>query len=531
MQDWKSEGLRTSFDHCSSPTSREADFVQSVDISLSSQEGANGPCASERQTFSKDTSIAHFSDVRRRNGRHYAWNAALTPTHHPRQGVQAFGDESLCKLREQSNNLSISRGESGSRISKKSQSRLTRDDRDVISKAAQTAHTVMERQRRSRISNAIRQIAHFLEVHGSKVDTLERAAEWIGDHRAELKKPAIVPDPTRVYWYRLHSVNQNAQASQGLVEFTMIVKDHEEEFLESLGDLGGKVAIVTGNREKSLKGIADAEATLPVERGSIKFHQLDLSSIEGAKRSAEAFVRLEERLDIVVANAGVSMLNSSELSQDGLERMFATNHMGHFAFITTLIDLVKRTSVKHGDTRIVVTSSVGYQFATGLDYISLTTARPGDGDSVWDVKPAFVRYGNSKLANIYFANELDKRLREDGYKDVFCNSCHPGFAGATGLGQGGFKAWGGAWAEGLVRFLMKPLNTVEDASKTQTYLAASARISEQDVHGQYWVPVWSWMQRYVRCQAEALTDLGSNQGEQRKLWDFSERALQDSSRR
>lgn len=94
--------------------------------------------------------------------------------------------------------------------------------------------------------------------------------------------------------------------------------------------------------------------------------------------------------------------------------------------MTCVIDLIKQTSVMHGDARIVVTSSIGYQFATGLDYASLTTARPGDGDSIWDVKPAFLRYGNSKLANIYFANELDRRLREDGYKNVYCNSCHPG---------------------------------------------------------------------------------------------------------
>lgn len=89
-------------------------------------------------------------------------------------------------------------------------------------------------------------------------------------------------------------------------------------------------------------------------------------------------------------------------------------------------DLVKRTSVTHGDARIVITSSIGYKFATGLDYASLATARPGDGDSMWDVKPAFDRYGNSKLANIYFANELDRRLRQEGYMKVYCNSCHPG---------------------------------------------------------------------------------------------------------
>ncbi|KAL8711277.1 MAG: hypothetical protein Q9220_004174, partial [cf. Caloplaca sp. 1 TL-2023] len=239
----------------------------------------------------------------------------------------------------------------------------------------------------------------------------------------------------------------------------------EEAFLQSLSDLSGQVAIVTGgaaglglqttkylsqrnctvyvasrNREKSLmwvrvvailhiliilRGIAAAEATLPPARGALKFHHLDLSTITGAQRSAAEFRQKEKRLDIVVANGGVSMLNLSELSADGYERMFATNHLGHFVFVNALLDMVKETSTLHGDARIVITSSIGYRSATGLDYAALSTPCPDDGDSVWDVKPAFVRYGNSKLANIYFANELTKRLREDGYDRIYCNSCHP----------------------------------------------------------------------------------------------------------
>ena len=91
------------------------------------------------------------------------------------------------------------------------------------------------------------------------------------------------------------------------------------------------------NRDKSLRGIAEAEATLHKPHGAIKFHHLDLSIVQGARRSAEAFKQLEQRLDIVVANAAVSMLAQNELSQDGYERMFATNHLGHFVFVTTLL--------------------------------------------------------------------------------------------------------------------------------------------------------------------------------------------------
>lgn len=105
-----------------------------------------------------------------------------------------------------------------------------------------------------------------------------------------------------------------------------------------------------------------------------------------------------------------------------------------------------------------------------------------------------------------------------------------GFAGATGLGRGGFGPWGGAWAESVIRLLMKPLNSVEDSSKTQTYLAASAEIPRQNVHGQYWAPVWTWTQRYLRCGAEELTELAKNEEKQKQLWAFSERAMETSKR-
>lgn len=66
-------------------------------------------------------------------------------------------------------------------------------------------------------------------------------------------------------------------------------------------------------------------------------HDLDLGSISTSKQSAEEFKKLESRLDILVANAGISMASLAELSPDGFERMFAVNHLGHFAFITNLL--------------------------------------------------------------------------------------------------------------------------------------------------------------------------------------------------
>lgn len=138
-----------------------------------------------------------------------------------------------------------------------------------------------------------------------------------------------------------------------------------------------------------------------------------------------------------------------------------------------------------------------------------------------------MRYAESKLANLYFAKELDQRLQARGVKNVFCNACHPGTAGGTGLGSGSLGKVGDM-IEPVVRgFLGFVANTNEDAAKTQTYLAASREVKEKNIHGQYWAPVWSWTYTYVSCKEELpLTDLAKDREEQRKLWDFSEKALQ-----
>ena len=86
-----------------------------------------------------------------------------------------------------------------------------------------------------------------------------------------------------------------------------------------------------------MKAIAEVEKGLNGKGGPIQFHQCDIATIKGANESAEAFKKLESRVDILVANAGISMAFRDELSPDGYEKTFATNHLGHMAFIMSLL--------------------------------------------------------------------------------------------------------------------------------------------------------------------------------------------------
>ncbi|KAI9798312.1 MAG: hypothetical protein M1833_004884 [Piccolia ochrophora] len=325
----------------------------------------------------------------------------------------------------------------------------------------------------------------------------------------------------------------------------------EQKFVESLEDLTGRIFIVTGgaagiglettiylaskgatvyvasrNAEKCKEGIASAKRRLAGLGGPIHFHHLDLSSIAGATASALEFKKIASRLDVIVCNAGINMTSLDTLSKDGYETMFATNHLGHFTFVTSLLDLLEQTARAHGEARIVVTSSTAYLMSSKLDYESLTKSVPDDMKSIWDIKAAFTRYASSKLANVYFTAELDRRLREKSVQNIYCNSCHPGIAPNTGLGAGGPNPLG-PLGEKVVRKLFEPFaNSLEDSAKTQVHLAASQDVRERKSHGEHWMPRWSWTRAYKGCRPEALTSLGKNEQEQKKLWQFSEQAVQ-----
>jgi NAD(P)-dependent dehydrogenase (short-subunit alcohol dehydrogenase family) len=273
-------------------------------------------------------------------------------------------------------------------------------------------------------------------------------------------------------------------------------------------------------------GIAATRALLPASQSShsddndaVKYHELDLLSIATARDSARRLAGQLSRLDILICNAGVAMVRQNELSPDGYEKSFAVNYLGHYVFVDGLLDLVKQTAAKYGDARIVVTSSNGYKMARKIGYDALTTRVPEDGSKFADLDGAFKRYCVSKLASLYLAVDLDRRLQHEGHKNVFVNACHPGNAVATGLGdheQPIVNHLVGRILKAVLYYLVG--HSAEDAAKTQTWLATSAQVREQDQRGGFWIPVWTWVwRRFASCRREELAALGADEGEQAKL--------------
>ncbi|KAH0602426.1 uncharacterized protein H6S33_008765 [Morchella sextelata] len=329
--------------------------------------------------------------------------------------------------------------------------------------------------------------------------------------------------------------------------------------VNDIPDLSGKVAIVTGgtsgigletayllarrnctvyiaarNPEKADRAIADIQRRLfPATQGvgEIIYHHLDLLDLKGVYESAHRFLRDHDRLDILVANAGTAFESIDQLSVDGYDRSFATNHLGHFAFITTLLPLLERTSgINGGDVRVVVTSSMAYQFAgnNGIDFDSIRVK--SEGKSILDMKAAGRRYGRSKMANILFTQELSKRLEARGISGIRVNACHPGSIGDTGLGAN--DALGiPQWFNGMVHKAVGAVSfTPLEGAMTQIYLSTSKAVVEKDIRGKFYVPVMTWSMRY-HYSTEYDISKALKRGDHEKLWNYSETALREALQR
>ncbi|KAF3321196.1 short-chain dehydrogenase TIC 32 [Carex littledalei] len=146
--------------------------------------------------------------------------------------------------------------------------------------------------------------------------------------------------------------------------------------------------------------------------------ELDLSSMASVRKFALEFDALNLPLNILINNAGV-LATPFSLSQDGWELQFGTNHIGHFLLTDLLLEKMKSTSRKSGiEGRIVILSSEGHRL-TNWDGVRF------DKINNQALYQSYLAYGQSKLANILHANELARRLKEEG-ANVTANSLHPG---------------------------------------------------------------------------------------------------------
>ena len=180
---------------------------------------------------------------------------------------------------------------------------------------------------------------------------------------------------------------------------------------------GARVIMAARDHSRGETAVAEVARAAPGAR--VELLDLDLASLTSVRAAAAEIADRVERLDLLVNNAGIMMVPRGE-TEDGFERQLGTNHLGHFALTGLVLPLLRRSD----DARVVTTSSL----AANSGQLQLQ-----DLQSERSYSPTGA-YGQSKLANLLFALELQRRL-EGVSAPVASLAAHPGIA-STGLVKG-----------------------------------------------------------------------------------------------
>jgi NAD(P)-dependent dehydrogenase (short-subunit alcohol dehydrogenase family) len=183
-----------------------------------------------------------------------------------------------------------------------------------------------------------------------------------------------------------------------------------------LAGRGARVIMASRNRARAGAAVEAIEAGQPDAR--VEYVLMDLSSLASVRQAASEIVSRAESIDGLVLNAGLMMLPSRVLTEDGFETQFGVNHLGHFLLASLLCDRVEA-----GGGRFVIVSSVAHQY--GLKRIRFEDLAFDHG-----YRPAHA-YSHSKLANVLFGQELHRRLTASG-SSMGTVVVHPGWS-ATNL--------------------------------------------------------------------------------------------------
>jgi NAD(P)-dependent dehydrogenase (short-subunit alcohol dehydrogenase family) len=250
----------------------------------------------------------------------------------------------------------------------------------------------------------------------------------------------------------------------------------------ALAEAGARVVLAVRSIDKGRA----AAATMP---GETEVRELDLASLASVREFAAAW---EGEVDLLINNAGV-MAPPLTRTADGFELQFGTNHLGHFALTNLLLERVTG--------RVVTVSSFMHQ--GGIDF----------DDPNWERKPydAWAAYRQSKLANLLFTAELQRRLTASG-SPLLATAAHPGYA-ATNL-----FAWRTKWYERPVTAIANRL-VAQDANSgaLPTLYAAVADVPGNSYAGPGGVRELRGAPKLVgRSEAARDMDLA------RRLWDVSE---------
>lgn len=260
-----------------------------------------------------------------------------------------------------------------------------------------------------------------------------------------------------------------------------------KETAVDLARRGARVILACRDMDRANKAAEDVKKQSGNDNVVVK--KVDLASLQSVRQLAKDVLATEERLDILINNAGIMSCPKWQ-TEDGFEMQFGVNHLGHFLLTNCLLDLLKKSS----PSRIVNVSSLAHE--RGQIYFD-------DINQEKDYQP-WKSYGQSKLANVLFTRELAKRLQGTG---VTTYSLHPGVI-RTELGRH-FWPKIPLWKRVVYTPLMFLIKSPTEGAQTTIYCAVEESL--QNESGLY----------YSDCALKTAAPQGLDDEAAKKLWDVS----------
>ena len=297
--------------------------------------------------------------------------------------------------------------------------------------------------------------------------------------------------------------------------------------VKDIPNLSGKIILVTGGNnglgKESIKQLAKHNPTRiymgarsikraqeaiqdikkEVPNTPITFLEMDLASFSSIKSAADTFLAENDRLDVLINNAGVFSCPPG-LTTEGYEIQFGTNYIGSALLTRLLLPILNKTSSKENsrnDVRVVNVSSEIYQMTpkSGLPLSQMNTP-------LTEIN-TITRYGQSKLANLYFAKSCAKR-----YPNIKSVALHPGLV-QTNIG-------GNMAANPILSFIFNQISrmvSVDVPTGTLNQLWASTANSDEVKNGAYYIPFMKEADR---------ADIMNDGDKAEELWQWTEREFE-----
>lgn len=263
-----------------------------------------------------------------------------------------------------------------------------------------------------------------------------------------------------------------------------------KETTRTLAKKGATIIMACRNLEKAepVCEMIQKESKNP----NIEVMKLDLASLKSIRNFTQEFSARYQKLNVLINNAGIFCMKREE-TEEGFEKTMGVNHLGHFLLTYELLPILEKTS----EARIINVGSDAH-FSGDLDLNDLHFKRRKYS--------GFKAYASSRLATIFFTQELAERVKE---KDITVNALHPGH-----IDTNMWNIWQPQrrWYHSLlIRLIKLFLISAEEGAQTSIYLASSEEV--KGITGKY----------FAKKRLKAVSKKCSDIKLQKELWELSER--------